>query len=145
MWAEHHMVAGASLYGLAAVSGEPSTLALTSACLLAVASHPVLDGLNYTPPDMVYHGIGEDNTIKALSSLLRAPIWLVLFRLIWIHPLALVPILCAWLVFDLEEVTKLWGWKGNWLHSRMWPKWLRSQWGLIPVLSVLILGTIAGV
>lgn len=43
MWAEHHMAVGASLYGLSSINGEPSSIALAAASLLAVASHRELD------------------------------------------------------------------------------------------------------
>lgn len=126
-WAEAHMLIGASLY----FSGN-----LGAAVPLAIMSHWPLDDLNVGYKAKIYHGIGEKTWVKVLTSIARVPIWACLLWIFWHYPMAMACALPAWLIVDWEWILHLFGRKdGIGLHREpgyMWPKWLHTQWGLIP-------------
>jgi len=99
---------------------------------LAIASHWPLDDLNIGRVGRIYHGVGNDWR-AVVTSILRIPVWVFIFRIVKREPKLLISGLAGWLVLDHEWLA---GWfrgtHGYGLHERMWPNWMKGEWGLLP-------------
>lgn len=139
-WAEAHMAVGAGVYALAhmANGGDPATHQVAAAVVVSCLSHWPMDDLN-VGEQMVYHGWGENIVTRALTTLFRVPVWAALIFLFYRYPESMVCALPAWLILDHEWFLNIVGRHGYGLHQRMWFKWLKTQWGLIPWLVAFAL------
>jgi len=142
-WAELHLMAGSGIYGIAKLAGADSP-ELIPAVILSCMTHPVLDDMNVDAVS-VYHGFGKTKAVKIITSIFRAVFWGAFLGLAIWEPWVLVCAVPAWLICDWEWFVK---WNvGIGIHNRsykrpwayMYPDWLKTQRGLIPIVIVLLL------
>jgi len=123
-WGEAHVLTGIAIQ-------QASEGRWWLALPLAILSHWPIDDLNVGAVARIYHGIGNKWRL-ALTTALRVPVVGVICYIFWNNPIYMICGLSAWLVMDWEWVLNLFGKHGVGLHKNMWPKWLHSEWGLLP-------------
>jgi len=134
------MAFGVKHAGLSAIVslGASSPIGLVAAAALSFMLHWPLDDLNVGTIARLYHNV-EESRFKWFIYSFRVVCWLGLVA--WIAFAVeekLYPSICivAGTILDLDHIIP--GCKGR-LHSRMWPNWLHSEWGLIPIVLAMAL------
>jgi len=133
------MAFGIKHAGLATIIslGASTPIGLGAAGMLSFLLHWPLDDLNVGKVAQLFHRV-EESEFKWFIYGFRALCWFGL--IVWIAFIAenkLYPTVCivASIILDLDHIIPF---RRGWLHSKMWPSWLHTEWGMIPIIIAMI-------